>query len=832
MRTILRIFASLLFLVVLTTSGSLNAQTNQYLHFDKVDDYVTLPNGSQYIANLSAFSMAGWFYTDANVYGQGMMSFRTAGQGFYLIQLNNGTLECRFQNSAGTLYEVVGPANTVIPGMWQHFAWVYNGSMVTLYLNGNVVGTAAASGQITNQTFEFTIGKCLLGGFNFVFGGRADEVSVWSKGLSQSEIQDMMANELNGTETDLQLYYKFNQGVPAGNNTSISKLISEVDPGVRDADLMNFALTGTTSNFDGTLNTGFQAISFTQIPHKLITDAPFAADATASSGLPVTLEIVSGPATISGNTITLGGTAGEVFVKASQPGDATYDPAVDVVNSFMVLDPATFVPDIEARSPLAGDVYVPTLSPIQLATKVDIAYPGLFSVGNVSFNINGTTVPATHWGNGYYTGWWEPPAYGSYTLDINANNNFGSTGTKSVNINIVQAVSDINITAVEDVWLNSNLPSEIVEAELPSFQGAFNEITATLTVHCPVGGCGEWDHVAHVEARGHNGKWVEIIRYITPYGVACNHTVDLTDYVSILQGKIDFRLSCGTLDNGYLYDLSFEYKAGTPAHAYSNVAVVWQDTYPFGDYANLQPVEMVTETVSNTAVAAKLKVMTTGHGWGDLNTANAAEFFEATHTLKFNGDPVSQHLWQTCIPNPDGCQPQSGTWYYNRAGWCPGSISMVFDYDLTQYISSGSINMQYKFYPGYVDLCHPNHPDCVTGVTCADCNDGFNPQLIVTANYITYFDSYYDPVSISEPRVSNIDIKVYPNPSFGDFILSSQGDFKIAKVEIFDILGQRIVSFGWNGDDKSINLKSAGEGVYTIVITTGNEKIAKRVIIQ
>ncbi|MBK8566465.1 MAG: hypothetical protein IPN76_24820 [Saprospiraceae bacterium] len=34
----------------------------------------------------------------------------------------------------------------------------------------------------------------------------------------------MMANELNGDEAGLQLYYKFNQGVPDGDNTSISKL--------------------------------------------------------------------------------------------------------------------------------------------------------------------------------------------------------------------------------------------------------------------------------------------------------------------------------------------------------------------------------------------------------------------------------------------------------------------------------------------------------------------------------------------------------------------------------------------------------------------------------
>ncbi|MCF8370924.1 MAG: T9SS type A sorting domain-containing protein [Bacteroidales bacterium] len=832
MRTILQFFVGLLFVVSLTTSTSLFAQTNQYLHFDKVDDYVTLPNGSQYIANSSAISMAGWFFTEANGYGQGMMSFRTSGQGFYLIELGSGTLECRFQNSSGTLAEVVGPANTVVPGLWQHYAWVYNGSSVTLFVNGNIIGSTPASGQITFTNIEFTIGKCLLGGFNFIFGGRADEVSVWNKALTQAEIQDMMANELLGTETGLQMYYKFNQGNPGGNNTSITKLVSEVGAGARDADLLNFALTGNTSNFLGTLITGYQAISFSQIPDKLITDGPFELDAIATSGLPVTLEIVSGPATISGDTVTLTGLAGEVTIKASQPGDATYNPAVDVVNSFMVLDPATYVPEIDARSPLEGDVYVPTLTAIQLATIVDIGYPGLFSVGDVSFTIDGTNIPATNWGGGFYTGWWTPPAYGSYSLIINADNNYGSTGTKSLSINIVQAVTNMNVTAVQDVWLETNTPTVTVDAELPSYLGAFNQIIATLNVHCPTGGCGEWDRVASIDARGHNGKWIEIIRYITPYGTACDHTIDLTDYMSILQGKIAFRLNCGTLDNGYLYDLSFAYTAGTPAHNYSNVEVIWQDTYPFGDYANLQPVPLVNKVFPNSIVAAKLKIMNTGHGWGDLNTSNAAEFYEATHTLKFNGNPVSQHLWDICNPNPDGCQPQAGTWYHNRAGWCPGAISMVFDYDLSAYIAMGTVNMEYKFFDGYVDYCHPNHPDCMDNVTCANCNDGFNPHYIITANYITFYDSYFDPIEISEPLVSNIDINAYPNPSAGEFVLSSHGDFNNASVEIFDLPGRKIMSFSWDGNERVVNLKSAGMGVYSIVITTNDEKITKRVVIQ
>ena len=511
-------------------------QSNQYLHFDMVDDYVILNEAGQYVDGTTALSLTGWFYCDELSYGQGYMGFRSgSGDGeFYLIQLNNGVMECRLKSTTG-LHEFVAPANTAIPQVWQHFAWIYDGSAVMLYVNGNLIGSSSASGTFSSSVVPFGIGKSLLGGFNFVFGGRIDEVSVWDKALSQSEIQDIMDNELEGNEPNLQLYYKFNQGEPGGNNTSITHLISEVGSPERDAELMNFALTGETSNFNGTLDPGYQAIAFPQIPTKLTTDAPFELEATATSGLQVYFEVLSGPATVDGNMCTLTGDPGQVVIEATQPGNGTYDPADPVQVYFMVVDPMVNVPNIDPRNPLEGDVYVPDLGYIQLAAFVDIDYPDLFEVTEVHMLAGGQTLYPTNWGEGYYSGWWEVPAYGPQQIDIVATNNFGATTTTTVNINVVNSASDMQVHAVDDVWLNTGNTSIVVDAELPSYLGAFNEIVATLEVSCPPGGCGEWDRVASIDARGHDGDWIEIIRYITPYGVPCSHTIDLTDYLYLNQ---------------------------------------------------------------------------------------------------------------------------------------------------------------------------------------------------------------------------------------------------------------------------------------------------------
>ena len=83
------------------------------------------------------------------------------------------------------------------------------------------------------------------------------------------------------------------------------------------------------------MNKGDQFITFNPLAGKTYGDAPFTVSATASSGLPVSFQILSGPATISGNTVTLTG-AGAVTVRASQGGDSNYNAALDADQSFTV----------------------------------------------------------------------------------------------------------------------------------------------------------------------------------------------------------------------------------------------------------------------------------------------------------------------------------------------------------------------------------------------------------------------------------------------------------------------------------------------------------------
>ena len=123
------------------------------------------------------------------------------------------------------------------------------------------------------------------------------------------------------------------------------------------------AATNYTFTFvNGTLTvTGgaAQTITFGPLGDVTYGVAPFTLTATASSGLPVSYAVTSGPATVAGSTLTITG-AGSVTVTALQLGNGTYAAATPVPQTFMS-SPATLTATADNQSRLFGDAN-PTLT--------------------------------------------------------------------------------------------------------------------------------------------------------------------------------------------------------------------------------------------------------------------------------------------------------------------------------------------------------------------------------------------------------------------------------------------------------------------------------------
>ncbi|QQR87689.1 MAG: LamG domain-containing protein [Flavobacteriales bacterium] len=262
-------YASAVFILIATLNSS--AQ-NTALDFDGIDDNVVVPTASALIANAPGLTLACRFYprNTAPFYPDfdclaGMRNEFDCD--FYLLQISPAnTLEGRLRNSAGAAFTV--SSTSVMVNQWQHAALVFDGAALKLYMNGSLTASVPANGTITNTSVDFLLGDLLFQLEHFYLDGRLDEVALFSRAVSATEVECLAYGDVADT-TGLQLAFGFEEGIANGNNTgttSIEDLMGNIN-GTPN----NFAFTGQTSNFvDGFVGGIIQSITICQGGHIIV----------------------------------------------------------------------------------------------------------------------------------------------------------------------------------------------------------------------------------------------------------------------------------------------------------------------------------------------------------------------------------------------------------------------------------------------------------------------------------------------------------------------------------------------------------------------------------
>ena len=592
-----------------------------------------------------------------------------------------------------------------------------------------------------------------------------------------------------------------------------------------------------------------QFIDFPEISDQLVYGEPITLQATSTSGLPVTFEVTQGPATLDGNTLTFTGEEGLVKIRASQPGDGTnWQPAPSVNRSFYVVDPDNYVPEITIRRPYEGTkVYMPNFeNPVFVVVSAYIDHPNVLKFEEVKCTVDGqelllkTDYPNNP-DNGYWYTTWTPSGEGTYNMTASITQTGGKVTTASNTFEVTTNYDDIVVSA-----LNGEVVSDLQnftdygEYAFPTHVNAFNAINLHYLHNCVNGNCNTYDHASHLRVKNYRGEWVELCRYITPFGVECIDDLDVTDFTSVLQGLVEFEYYCEQYQTGEGYNPTavFEYTKGTPEYPYVDMQEIWYGNYAFGDYENLCPIPSYRVDFAPCVEKAKLQLTTSGHNWSDTgngayNTGNAAEFYEATHNVNLNGSTqYTQHLWETCNPNPAGCQPQNGTWTYPRAGWCPGSMSMVWNYSLDNYIPQGHVDVLYEFDPTYVDECHPNYPDCVNGQNgCINCQNTSNPILRVSGKLVTYshdYDVIMDVPSLPFADQDPFQVTLTPNPVKDRLTITT--DYEKGRVGVHIVNSQGVIVRNFNMiESATIDMSDLPSGIYMVQIL-GGKMVTKKIV--
>jgi len=234
----------------------------------------------------------------------------------------------------------------------------------------------------------------------------------------------------------------------------------------------NKQLTASASGLSNAVSSVFsvarqdQTITFGSLANKTYGDAPFTVSAIASSGLPVSFSIVSGPATISGNLVTITG-AGTVTVRASQSGDANWNAAPNVDQSFTVAK-KTVTGSITANSKIydrttAATIATRTLSGVVGSDNVSLSGgTATFSDRNVGIaktvtatglSLSGTAVGNYQLASTSVTTTADITAKGLTVSGVTANNKVYD-GTTSATLNLGSAAL-VGVLSGDTVTLNT-----------------------------------------------------------------------------------------------------------------------------------------------------------------------------------------------------------------------------------------------------------------------------------------------------------------------------------------------------------------------------------------
>ena len=305
---------------------------------------------------------------------------------------------------------------------------------------------------------------------------------------------------------------------------------------------------------------------------------------------------------------------------------------------------------------------------------------------------------------------------------------------------------------------------------LPGPMADLTRVTLELRLACPDGGCDAWDRSGYlgivqapggaaprrdaiVGGAGVGGTSVlELVRFITPYGVGGEWTLDVTALVPLLYGERAFRLGIDTWVGpgnqqgaGWLVDATLHYRYSAPGTGEPlpfAVLPLWEpQEIDYGD-----PGLSVSDQIPARRVRipegtgrVEVRAFVTGHGQG--NADNCAEFCSRQHTLRVGHVLFRQIVWRDdCESNP--LLGQMGSWQYPRAGWCPGALVEPWIADVTAAIASGvGVEIAYDVEP-HVNSCRPDAPTCegcTLGTGCAyDGGQHTPPFYLVSAVLIVY----------------------------------------------------------------------------------------------
>jgi len=194
---------------------------NYVLVFDGVDDYVDLGDVTQ-LNNVAAFTVEGWANQTLNTDSEVIFSKVSDANNDISLYTSGGSMFVDLGNGSDSYATWANYSATVTTASWFHWAIVYDGAAVSglnadkllLYINGNSTPIVLAfTGTIpTTTSSSLSSNNANLSTTAGPFGGKMDEVRIWSVARSGAEIAANYNKIISESTANLVACWRMDEG--------------------------------------------------------------------------------------------------------------------------------------------------------------------------------------------------------------------------------------------------------------------------------------------------------------------------------------------------------------------------------------------------------------------------------------------------------------------------------------------------------------------------------------------------------------------------------------------------------------------------------------------
>ncbi len=257
---------------------------------------------------------------------------------------------------------------------------------------------------------------------------------------------------------------------------------------------------------------------------------------------------------------------------------------------------------------------------------------------------------------------------------------------------LLLSVGEAQAAAGDTTWVyanndelswNGNYDSTVA---FPAPGGRYRNIYMVVTIGkyvCPGTPtyCGDWDYTVQNFLIVPGGDMFELGRLITPYANSGaprtpgtwqhRYVYDVTEYASLLQDTATVRIHYSGYSGGFTGNVKFAFVEGIPERDVIGIDRLWHGSFSYGGSTDINTrLSTVSKVAPDGTESASMKFNVTGHG-SDNN--GCCEFMSTNYRVVLNSTTVgSKAIWRDDCPSNE-LYPQSGTWLYERANWCPGA---------------------------------------------------------------------------------------------------------------------------------------------------------------